>query len=215
MTFDIDDWCGIWHLTFVIWHWYVLTWYSSMILTQSQFIFTDGFWGYLSRLTQEEDLRGKLLKRSVVGCNLQFAICIFQFVICNLQQIPWGAPPCLLFSRHAASVRNIFCVAVRNIFWEPWEIFFESLGNIQSSSAVLGSISHLWTEFVSPLQHSWLQRVVVGSANLTKMYFFPLYWSTFFNIKILYLCGLLQDRRTYFFKKYTACLQSVVLVTFF
>ena len=46
MTFDI------WHLTFDIWH---LTWLKAtalilMILAQSYYIFTDGFWGYLSNL---------------------------------------------------------------------------------------------------------------------------------------------------------------------
>ena len=43
-------------ITFDIWHLYDLTWYSSMILTQSQFIFTDGFWGYLQSKKKSHSL---------------------------------------------------------------------------------------------------------------------------------------------------------------
>ena len=55
LTFDI------WHLSFIIchlsfdiWHLHLtfdMTWYSSMILTQYQFILTDGFCKYLSNMS--------------------------------------------------------------------------------------------------------------------------------------------------------------------
>ena len=80
----------------------------------------------------------------------------------ELQPIPSGAPPYSLFSRHVASVRNIF--------ESQWSEKYSVLSCRDSCS------SHLWTEFVSPLQHSWLQRVVVGSANLKMCVF------VFFNI---------------------------------
>ena len=44
--------CDIWNFIYDIWHltWNDMTWYSSMTLTWSQLIFTDGFCGYHSNL---------------------------------------------------------------------------------------------------------------------------------------------------------------------
>ena len=39
---------GIWHLTFDIWH--LTLKLHDMIMAQTSFIFTDGFWGYISNL---------------------------------------------------------------------------------------------------------------------------------------------------------------------
>ena len=74
LTYDIQ------HLTSDIWH---LTWYSAMILTQSQFIFTNGFWGYLSNLiwpresqrvptTSPKDISQIWWEQMNVGCVCKF-----------------------------------------------------------------------------------------------------------------------------------------------